>query len=219
LRYSLSADIFHSTSVLAQRIGGEVGTSCSQQLSHIERWCIMNVKPLITALTVGGLTIGVSFAAAAVTDPTGPEARIKARNITLPVPPVRIANYVDAVQVGNLLFVSGNTSRDFEPKGKLGRELTTEQGYQAARYTGLLFLAKLKAHLGTLDRIKRIVKVLGLVNSADGFGDQPKVMNGFSDLMVEVFGEAAGMHARSAIGVAGLPGNAPVEVEAVLEVE
>jgi enamine deaminase RidA (YjgF/YER057c/UK114 family) len=83
----------------------------------------------------------------------------------------------------------------------------------------MLFLANVRAALGTLDRVKRVVKVLGMVNSADGFAEQPAVINGFSDLMVEVFGEAIGKHARSAVGVAALPGNAPVEVEAILEVE
>jgi enamine deaminase RidA (YjgF/YER057c/UK114 family) len=94
-----------------------------------------------------------------------------------------------------------------------------EQGYQAARQAGLITLARARAVLGSLDRVKRVVKVFGMVNSADGFGDQPKVINGVSDLMVEVFGEAIGKHARSAVGMAGLPGNAPVEVEMIVEVE
>ena len=94
------------------------------------------------------------------------------------------------MRVGNLLFVSGTTSRDLKPFGKVGKELTVQQGYQAARHAGLLLLANVRAELGTLDRVKRVVKVLGMVNSADGFGDQPAVINGFSDLMVEVFGEA-----------------------------
>jgi enamine deaminase RidA (YjgF/YER057c/UK114 family) len=104
-------------------------------------------------------------------------------------------------------------------KGKLGRELTTEQGTQAAREAGLIMLAKIRSAVGSLDRVKRIVKVLGMVNSADGFGEQPQVINGFSNLMVEVFGEQIGKHARSAVGMAGLPGNAPLEVEMVVEVE
>jgi enamine deaminase RidA (YjgF/YER057c/UK114 family) len=147
-----------------------------------------------------------------------PEERLKERKITLPAAPAPVANYVRAVRVGNLLFVSGTTSRDLKPFGKVGKELTVEQGYQAARHAGLLLLANVRAELGTLDRVKRVVKVLGMVNSADGFGDQPAVINGFSDLMVEVFGEA-GKHARSAVGMAALPGNAPVEVEAILEIE
>jgi enamine deaminase RidA (YjgF/YER057c/UK114 family) len=103
--------------------------------------------------------------------------------------------------------------------GKVGRELSIEQGYQAARETGLNLLATTRAALGSLDRVKRVVKVLGMVNSADGFGDHPKVINGFSDLMVEVFGEEIGKHARSAVGMAGLPVGIPVEIEMVLEVE
>jgi enamine deaminase RidA (YjgF/YER057c/UK114 family) len=104
-------------------------------------------------------------------------------------------------------------------KGKLGRELSVEQGYQAAREVGLSLLATARAALGSLDRVTRVVKVLGMVNSADDFGDQPKVVNGFSDLMVEVFGEAIGKHARSAVGMAGLPMGIPVEIEMILEVE
>jgi enamine deaminase RidA (YjgF/YER057c/UK114 family) len=150
---------------------------------------------------------------------TRPEERLKERKITLPPAPAPVANYVRAVRVGNLLFVSGTTSRDLKPFGKVGRELTVDQGYQAARHAGLLFLANVRAELGTLDRVKRVVKVLGMVNSAEGFSEQPAVINGFSDLMVEVFGETMGKHARSAVGLAGLPGNAPVEVEAILEVE
>lgn len=152
----------------------------------------------------------------------GAEAQLKAKNITLPAPTTPLANYVGAVRVGNLLFVSGHGPiRDGTPttRGKLGKDLTVEQGYKVAREVGLSLLATVRASLGSLDRVKRIVKVLGMVNSADGFSDQPKVINGFSDLMVEVFGEGIGKHARSAVGMAGLPMNIPVEIEMVLEVE
>jgi enamine deaminase RidA (YjgF/YER057c/UK114 family) len=153
----------------------------------------------------------------------GAEARLKERNITLPRPATPVANYVGAVQVGHLLFVSGHgpLRTDGKPsvKGKVGRELTVEQGYQVAREVGLSLLATVRASLGSLDRVKRVVKVLGMVNSADGFGDQPRVINGFSDLMVEVFGEDLGRHARSAVGMAELPMGIPVEIEMVLEVE
>ena len=101
----------------------------------------------------------------------------------------------------------------------MGRELTVEQGYEVAREVGLSMLATVRASLGSLDQVKPIVNVLGMVNSADGFGDQPRVINGFSDLMVEVFGEAIGKHARSAVGMAELPMGIPVEIEMVLEVE
>jgi enamine deaminase RidA (YjgF/YER057c/UK114 family) len=150
----------------------------------------------------------------------GAEARLKEKNITLPPESEPAANYVNWVRVGNLLFMAGNTpGAQWTPKGKVGRDLTVEQSYQAARQAGVIMLSKVRAAVGSLDRVKRLVKVLGMVNSADGFGDQPKVINGFSDLMVEVFGESIGKHARSAVGMAGLPGNAPVEVEMILEVE
>jgi enamine deaminase RidA (YjgF/YER057c/UK114 family) len=152
----------------------------------------------------------------------GAEDTLKARSITLPPPAAPMANYVGAVRVGNLLFLSGHGPvRDGKPTatGKVGRDLTTEQGAQVAREVGLLLLATTRAHLGSLDRVKRIVKVLGMVNSAEGFGEQPKVINGCSDLMVEVFGEAIGKHARSAVGMAALPVGIPVEIEMILEVE
>ncbi len=153
----------------------------------------------------------------------GAEARLKELNITLPPPATPVANYVGAVRVGNLLFVSGHgpIRSDGKPmaRGKVGRELSVEQGYQVAREVGLSLLATTRAQLGSLDKVKRVVKVLGMVNSADDFGDQPKVINGFSDLMVQVFGEATGKHARSAVGMAGLPMGIPVEIEMVLEVE
>jgi enamine deaminase RidA (YjgF/YER057c/UK114 family) len=107
-----------------------------------------------------------------------------------------------------LLFLAGNTAApDWKFKGKVGKDLTVQEGYDTARQVGLIMLAKVRAALGSLDRVKRVVKVLGMVNSADGFGDQPRVINGFSDLMVEAFGEAIGKHARSAVGMAGLPFN------------
>jgi enamine deaminase RidA (YjgF/YER057c/UK114 family) len=123
------------------------------------------------------------------------------------------------VQTGNLLYTAGAGPGPTSPRGKVGRDLTVEQGYQAAREVGLNLLAVARESLGSLDKVKRVVKVLGMVNSAEGFGDQPKVINGFSDLMVEVFGEEIGKHARSAVGMAELPSNIPVEIEMVLEVE
>jgi enamine deaminase RidA (YjgF/YER057c/UK114 family) len=178
----------------------------------------MNI--LIKGLLGGCLAFMTAFGSAQAQSPVGAEARLKERNITLPPEPSPVANYVNAVRVGNLLFMAGNTAGvDWTPKGKVGRDVTVEQGYQAARQTGLIMLSKVRAALGSLDRVKRVVKVLGMVNSADGFGDQPKVVNGFSDLMVEVFGEPIGKHARSAVGMAALPANASVEVEMILEVE
>jgi enamine deaminase RidA (YjgF/YER057c/UK114 family) len=177
------------------------------------------MKLLSNVFLAAALTMTAGSAMAQAQTPTGPEARLKQLNITLPAPRTPIANFVGAVRVGNLLFVSGATAGpDSQLKGKLGKDLTVEQGYQASRQVGIIQLTNIKAALGSLDRVKRIVKVLGMVNSADGFGDQPKVINGFSDLMVEVFGDA-GKHARSAVGMAGLPGNQPVEVELIVEVE
>ena len=125
------------------------------------------------------------------------------------------------MRTGNLLFVSGHGPiRDGKAtaRGKVGKDLSVEQGYQVAREVGLSLLATVRANLGSLDKVRRVVKVLGMVNSADGFGDQPKVINGFSDLMVEVFGDN-GRHARSAVGMAELPSGIPVEIEMILEVE
>lgn len=153
----------------------------------------------------------------------GADARLKEQNIRLPEPTKPIANYVGAVRVGSLLFVSGHgpLRPDGKPsaQGKLGRELSVEQGYQVAREVGLNLLATIRTTVGSLDRVKRIVKVLGMVASAEGFGEQPKVINGFSDLMVEVFGPEIGKHARSAVGLAELPMGIPVEIEMVVEVE
>ena len=148
----------------------------------------------------------------------GAEATLKQKNIALPTPPTPIGNYVSAVRVGNLLYLSGSGPGPSIPKGKVGKELTLEQGYQAARSVGLNLLANARANLGSLDKVKKVVKVLGMVNSAPGFTDQPKVINGFSDLMVEVFGETIGKHARSAVGMAELPMGIPVEIEMILEV-
>jgi enamine deaminase RidA (YjgF/YER057c/UK114 family) len=138
--------------------------------------------------------------------------------IQLPPATQPMANYVKWVRTGNLLFTSGHTPGTLAPAGKLGKELDVEQGYQAARQTGVQLLATLKTALGDLTKVKRIVKVLGMVNCTDDFTNQPAVMNGFSDLMVAVFGEK-GRHARSAVGLCALPSGAAVEIEMVLEVE
>lgn len=151
----------------------------------------------------------------------GAEARLKELGITLPEPSQPVANYVPSVRSGNLLFLAGHgpiKGGKATVRGKLGKELSIEEGYRIARDVGLNLLATARAALGSLDKVKRVVKVLGMVASAEGFTDQPKVLNGFSDLMVEVFGES-GRHARSAVGMAELPLGIPVEIEAVLEVE
>jgi enamine deaminase RidA (YjgF/YER057c/UK114 family) len=145
------------------------------------------------------------------------EQKIKDLGIELPEPVNPVATYRRWVKTGNLLFVSGTGPADDHPKGKLGRELTIEQGKAAARSTGLQILATVKAAVGSLDNVTQVVKVLGMVNSDPEFGDQPKVINGCSDLFVEVFGER-GRHARSAVGMGSLPNNIPVEIEVIVEV-
>ena len=148
------------------------------------------------------------------------DAKIKALGIALPEPKP-VGNYVPGVLVGNVLYLSGQgPMRDGIPtvRGKVGRDLSVDEAYQVAREVGINLLGSARYVLGSLDRVKRVVKVLGMVNSADGFGDQPKVINGFSDLMVEVFGDK-GRHARSAVGMAELPMGIPVEIEMILEVD
>ena len=151
----------------------------------------------------------------------GAEARIKQLGLTLPTPGKPLGNYVPGMRVGTLLFLSGHgpiREASATARGKLGRDLSTDEGYKVARDVGINLLGSARHILGSLDKVKRVVKVLGMVNSAEDFGDQPKVINGFSDLMVEVFGEP-GRHARSAVGMAGLPMGIPVEIEMILEVE
>ncbi|MEO1517439.1 MAG: RidA family protein [Bacteroidota bacterium] len=149
-----------------------------------------------------------------------PEAQLSRLAIELPTPSAPVANYVNAVQSGQLLFLAGKGPKKADGEnvtGRLGEDLSIEQGYEAARLCAVNQLAVLKAELGNLNRVKRIVKVTGMVNSAPDFTDQPKVVNGFSDLMVEVFGER-GKHARAAVGMAALPGHIAVEVDVVVEV-
>jgi enamine deaminase RidA (YjgF/YER057c/UK114 family) len=152
--------------------------------------------------------------------PRSPEARLKALGIELPPAPKPVAAYVPAVRTGNLVFLAGQgPMAGGKPTvtGRVGAELTEEQGYQAARATILISLAALRAEIGSLDRVVRIVKVVGWVNSAPGFTRQPWVINGASDLLVEIFGDA-GRHARSSVGANELPFNIPVEIEMIVEV-
>lgn len=151
-----------------------------------------------------------------------PETRLKEMGISLSAPSAPVANYVKYVRTGNLIFLSGHGPEDKTKggyiTGKVGKELGIEEGYAAARLTGISLLSTLKAAVGDLSKVKRIVKVLGMVNGTENFTDQPKVINGFSDLMVAVFGDA-GKHARSAVGMASLPMNMAVEIEMVVEVD
>lgn len=144
-----------------------------------------------------------------------PEERLKELNIELGEVTAPVANYVKWRRVGNLLFLAGDGS---DIKGKLGQDLSIEEGYAAARKTGIEILTTLKAACGDLSNIKQFVKVHGMVNSTPDFYDQPKVINGFSDLMVEVFGEK-GKHARAAVGHCSLPSNIAVEIEVIVELE
>ncbi|MEZ4995380.1 MAG: RidA family protein [Saprospiraceae bacterium] len=149
------------------------------------------------------------------------EGKLASLGITLPEVPPPVANYVNAVRTGNLIFLAGKGPNKPEGgyiTGKVGADLDIEQGYEAARLTGIIQLAALKAEIGDLNRVKRIVKVLGMVNAAPDFTDHPKVINGFSDLMVEVFGDK-GKHARAAVGMGSLPQNIAVEIEMIVEVE
>jgi enamine deaminase RidA (YjgF/YER057c/UK114 family) len=150
-----------------------------------------------------------------------PEERLKELGLNLPPYVKPLAKYKPALRVGDMLYLSGHLPVQDDGtfiKGKVGVELTTEQGYAAARQCGLAVLASAKAALGSLGVIRRIVKTMGLVNCPTDFVDHPKVINGFSELMAEVFGEEAGVGTRAAFGAGSLPGNAAVEIECVFEV-
>ena len=149
------------------------------------------------------------------------EERLKEKGLELPAKPSAIANYVSTVRTGNLVFVAGHgPHKDGQLiyRGKLGQDVDVETGYKAAELVALNMLASLKAEIGDLDRVRRIVKLLGMVNCTPDFGQQPEVINGASDLLTHVFGER-GIHARSAVGMASLPRGISVEVEMIVEVE
>ena len=150
-----------------------------------------------------------------------PEQRLKELNIQLPDVPTPIANFVMWQQVGNLLYLSGQGPRRPDgsiPVGRLGLNYSVEQGYADARQIGLQILATVRKAVGSLDRIESVVKLLGMVNAEPDFGQHPKVINGCSDLLVEVLGER-GKHARSAVGMGSLPNGMPVEIEAIIQVK
>lgn len=176
----------------------------------------MRTAPLLAALTL-------VVAAPAVAQTPDPEARLRELGISLPAVSAPVANYVRAVRTGNLVFLAGHgpcgdLNARPEYTGKVGRTRTIEDGYVAARATGICLLASLKDAIGDLGKVRRFVKVLGMVNAVDDFTQQPEVINGFSDLMVQVFGDR-GRHARSAVGMASLPRNITVEIEMIVEVE
>ena len=152
-----------------------------------------------------------------------PEARVQELKLSLPPTPKPMAKYKPAVQVGNMLYISGHGPTKLGPDspiaGRLGADLTVKQGKESARLVGLAILSTVRNTLGSLDRVKRLVKTLGMVNATPEFIEQPQVINGFSELMAQVFGDDAGVGARSAIGMASLPNNIPVEIECIFEVE
>lgn len=153
---------------------------------------------------------------------TSPEKRIQELHLTLPPAPKPVAVYKTAVKVGNMLYVSGHGPLKADKSlilGRVGQDLTLEQGKDAARQVGLAVLSTIRDVLGSLDKVKRIVKTLGWVNCTTDFTDQPKVINGFSELMKDVFGDEAGIGARSAVSAHTLPGGIAVEVECIFEVE
>jgi enamine deaminase RidA (YjgF/YER057c/UK114 family) len=150
----------------------------------------------------------------------GAEARLAELKLELPPAPKPVATYVTAVRQGDLLYVSGHGPLKADKSmitGKVGADLDVAKGQAAARQTGLAILSTVRSQLGSLDKVVRLVKVLGMVNSTAEFGEHPKVINGFSDLMVDVFGEP-GKGARSAVGMGSLPGGIAVEIEAIFQV-
>jgi enamine deaminase RidA (YjgF/YER057c/UK114 family) len=180
---------------------------------------------LTAAVAAGGwlMASGQPAEAAQAQQKSEPSAEARLQELGLKLPPISpsTATFVPAVQTGDLLFVSGHVSRRADGsriEGKLGEQLTTQQGNEAARQVALAVLATVRQTVGSLDKVARTVKVLGMVNASPTFTEHPQVINGFSDLLVEVFGEA-GKGARSAVGMSSLPGNAAVEIEAIFELK
>ena len=180
------------------------------------------MKKAITLLLILMVLKASAHTSHSVLAPPGKiEQKLQEMGVTLYELPAPTANFVRAVRTGNLVFLAGHGPQKPDGEsvtGKLGKELSIEEGQQAARYVAITLLSALKEEIGDLDRVRRIVKVHSMVNGTPEFTDQPKVMNGFSDFIVEVFGEK-GRHARAAVGMASLPGNIAVEVEMVVEVE
>lgn len=177
------------------------------------------MKLMISGIVALIAALGPLAPPAAAQQAAHPEARLAELGLELPEPYPPFANYVRAVRVGELLVLGGHSDCE-EPyeTGKVGRDRTVEEGYEAARLTALCLLATLKAELGDLDRVRRIVRVFGIVNATDDFTQHSQVINGASDLLVKVFGER-GRHARAAIGAASLPIGLTVEIEMVVEVQ
>ena len=176
---------------------------------------------LVLIVVVCGLGIAQALRGGAQAGDPDPEQRLKELGIKLRTPPTPVANYVTAVRTGNLVFLAGHGPRKPEGgyvAGRVGRDLTLKQGYEAARLTAIDLLCSLKAEIGDLNKVKRVVKVMGMVNAVESFTEHPKVVNGCSDLLVAVFGDR-GRHARCAVGMGSLPFNIPVEIDIIVEVE
>jgi len=192
--------------------------------TRLEKMFVLSLAVLFGGLFLDVATLGAAqetLSHAAEAGASDPEGRLDELGIVLPEPTAPVANYVKAVRSGNLVFLSGHgpyRSDGTLVTGKLGRDLTIEEGYEAARLTGIALLSSLKREIGDLGRVQRIVKVFGMVNVDPSFTDMPKVINGCSDLMVEIFGER-GRHARAAVGMASLPVGIAVEIDMVVEVE
>lgn len=195
--------------------------SCFSQICSWNHTRIIISCVILSLFIISGCQNSSSLQDEASANTIDVEEKLKELGITLPQPPSPVANYVNAVRTGNLIFLAGKGPRSADGNeiiGKLGRDISIEEGYRAARLTAINQLAVLKAELGDLNKVVRIVKVLGMVNCDPSFVEQPAVINGFSDLMVEVFGER-GRHARAAVGMASLPRGQAVEIEMIVEVE
>ena len=171
--------------------------------------------------SVSVLSLMVGLQSTVQADDFDPEGALADRSIELPTPAKSIANYVGATRIGNTIFLSGHLPKQDDGSyvlGKLGEDLSVKEGYDAARLSAIALMATLKAEIGDLSKVKRVAKVFGMVNATDSFKDHSKVINGCSDLLVEVFGDR-GRHARAAFGVSSLPLGAAVEIEMIVEVE
>jgi enamine deaminase RidA (YjgF/YER057c/UK114 family) len=192
----------------------------------------MTIDPLMKAggLLAAGMILGMGLSTWSASDTAAlaqdkkthsPEEQIRQLKIELPAVSKPTNTLVNAVRVGDMLYVSGTGPGKVEGKasvGRLGQDLDVQKGRAAARQVGLQILSVVKSELGSLDKVERLVKTLGMVNATPEFTQHPQVINGFSDLMVEVFGEEAGKGARSAVGMSSLPGGIPVEIEAIFQV-
>ncbi|MDX1494868.1 MAG: RidA family protein [Longimicrobiales bacterium] len=178
--------------------------------------------PQVLAATTPGALDGDPFDASVGGAQVSPEGRLRELGIELPAAVQPVATYVPTVQVGSVLYVAGHTPRMPDGsaafRGKVGDDFTLEQGREAARFVGLNILSTMRAALGSLDRVARLVRTFGMVNATPDFTQQPQVINGFSDLMVEIFGEEAGKGTRAAVGMGSLPGGMAVEVETYWEI-